>query len=695
MNNTIAKKRIDAIKKQMKEIDYAYYVLDKPLVSDAVRDSLKDELEKLEGQFPDLITSDSPTQRIGGKALGKFKKHRHTIAKWSFDDLFSLEEVKEFDEKIKRFLDLPSRREIEYVCELKIDGLNLSFIYDQGLLVGGVTRGDGLVGEVVTNNVRAISSVPLKLNEALSIEVGGEVFMPKKSLENLNKEQEKKGEDLFANPRNAAAGTMRQLDPQVAANRDLDTFMWTIYEPLKYGLKTQVEIMEKMKSLGLKVNPHYEKVKNIEMASEYFKKWQQQRDKLPYEIDGVVIKVNDLKLQERLGRTAKHVRWASAYKFPAEQVTTVVEYIDLQVGRTGVLTPVAHLRAVSLAGSVVKRATLHNLDEINRLDVRIGDTVVLQKAGDVIPDIVQVLPKMRTGKEQKFKMPEKCPVCDSPVKKKDGEVAYYCDNKQCYAQQLERLSHFVSKSAYDIAGLGPKIIEQLQQEDLVKTPADIFLLTEDDLKPLERFADKSAQNLIKAISEKKKITLARFIYALGIRHVGEETAILLAQQFLNFNLPAGRQGSQFSNKFKFLKNKKITPTQLLEVMDDYSLEQLQSVREIGVKVAESIKEWFADKNNRELIKNFEQNGVEIILPERTAGSAKLTGLTFVLTGEMESFSRDEAKAKIRELGGEVSSSVSKKTNYLVVGDNPGSKYNKAKELAVTIIDEQEFKKLFA
>lgn len=663
MNKIEAKKRLDAIKKQLKDIDYAYYVLDKPFVSDAARDSLKDELEKLEAQFPDLITADSPTQRIGGKALGKFEKYKHQVQKWSFDDLFSFEEVREFDAKVKRFLDWPESRDLEYVCELKIDGLNLSFIYENGLLVKGVTRGDGVIGEVVTHNIRTIGSVPLKLNETINIEVGGEVYMPKKSLEKLNVEQKRKGEPPFANPRNAAAGTIRQLDPKVAAERDLDTFMWTIYEPLKYGLKTQWDIMKEMEKLGFKVNPHYEKLKNIEATLKYFEHWQKNRSKLPYEIDGIVIKVNDLALQERLGRTAKHVRWAAAYKFPAEQVTTVVEAIEVQVGRTGVLTPVAHLRAVPLAGSVVKRATLHNLDEVNRLDVRVGDTVILQKAGDVIPDIVAVLPKMRTGHEKKFKMPEKCPVCDSPVKQKAGEVAYYCDNKNCYAQQLERLYHFVSKAAFDIAGLGPKIIEQLQKADLVKTPADIFLLTEDDLRPLERFAEKSAQNLVAAITAKKKIPLARFIYALGIRHVGEETAIALSENFNSLNK-----------------------------IQEASLEALQQTEDIGPKVAESIIEWFNDKHNQKLIEELLANGVKIINPEKKA-PGKLKGLVFVLTGELEDFSRDEAKAKIRELGGDVSSSVSKKTDYVVAGDKPGSKYDKAKELGVKIIDEQEFKKL--
>ena len=663
MSKQEAKARIKKIKDQLKEIDYAYYVLDKPFVSDAVRDSLKDELEKLEAQFPDLVTADSPTQRIGGKALGKFAKHRHKVAKWSFDDLFSFEEVREFDAKVKRFLGFPENKEIEYLCELKIDGLNLSFIYEQGLLTKAVTRGDGVTGEVVTHNAKTITSLPLKLNQELDIEVGGEVFMSKKTLEKLNQEQKKKGEALFANPRNAAAGTMRQLDPQVASERELDAFIWTIYEPLNFGLKTQEEVMKQMTKLGLKVNPHYEAVKNISATLKYFEYWQKQRNKLPYEIDGIVIKVNDLKLQERLGRTAKHVRWAAAYKFPAEQATTVVEDIEVQVGRTGVLTPVAHLRPTALAGSIVKRATLHNQDEIDRLDVRIGDTVILQKAGDIIPDIVEVLPKLRTGKEKKFKIPKKCPVCDSDVQQKAGEVASYCSNKNCYAQQLERLTHFVSKTGFDIDGLGPKILVQLQKADLIKTPADLFLLTEEDLGPLERFAEKSASNLIKAIEAKKKIPLAKFIYALGIRHVGEETALTLAENF----------GS-------------------LEKIKKADLADLQKTEDIGPKVAESISEWFADQHNLELLEEFLAHGVKVINAEpKVAG--KLKGLTFVLTGELENWSRNEMKNKIRALGGDVSSSVSKKTDYVLIGDNPGSKFNKAKELGVPIIDEAGFSQL--
>lgn len=660
MNKQEAKKRIIQLKKQLKEIDYAYYVLDKPLVTDAVRDSLKDELERLEKQFPEFITPDSPTQRIGGKAIDKLEKYKHKVHKWSFDDLFSFEEVLEFDAKIKRFLGFSEDQAIEYLCELKIDGLNLSFIYEKGLLTKAVTRGDGIIGEVVTHNARTIKSLPLKLEQEIDIEVGGEVYMSKKTFDKINQEQQEKGGDLFANPRNAAAGTMRQLDPQIAADRNLDVFMWSIYEPLKYGLKTQLDIIKKMEILGFKINQHYKKVENINQTLEYFEYWNKNRYKLPYEIDGIVIKVNNLEWQEKLGRTAKYVRWAAAYKFPAEQTTTIIQDIEVQVGRTGVLTPVAHLKPVFLAGSVVKRATLHNQDEIDRLDVRIGDTVVLQKAGDIIPEIVKVLPKLRIGKEKKFKMPTNCPVCNSLIKKPEGEVAYYCSNKNCYAQQLERFNHFVSKAAFDIEGLGPKIIKKLQQADLIKTPADLFLLTEDDLKPLERFADKSSQNLIQAIQNKKKIPLAKFIYALGIRHVGEETAIILAEEFAS-----------------------------LQKIQAATLEELQRIEGIGPKVAASIKSWFNDKNNQKLLSDFFKNGIEIINPKKK-NVVKLKGLTFVLTGELENFSRDEAKEKIRQLGGNISSSVSKKTDYVVVGNNPGSKYDKAKNLGIKIINEKEF-----
>ncbi|MFA6422049.1 MAG: NAD-dependent DNA ligase LigA [Candidatus Buchananbacteria bacterium] len=660
MTKQEAENRILKLKKQLAEIDYAYYVLDKPFVTDAVRDSLKDELEDLEKQFPEFITSDSPTQRVGGKALGKFGKYKHKIPKYSLDDIFNLEDVEDFDKRVKKFLNLSLDKDIEYICELKIDGLNMSLIYEKGFLVRAVTRGDGFVGEVVTHTIKTIGSVPLKLKKDINIEVGGEVYMPKKSFEKINKEQIEKSAQIFANPRNAAAGTIRQLDPQIAANRDLDSFIYSDFTYQNFGFKTQGDILDNLKKLGFKVNSHYEKVANIKDAFKFFDYWEKNRHKLPYEIDGIVIKVNNLEYQERLGRTAKHVRWAAAYKFPAQQVTTIIEDISVQVGRTGALTPVAHLRPVALAGSIVKRATLHNQDEIDRLDVRIGDTVVLQKAGDIIPDIVETLPKLRTGKERKFKMPLQCPICGSDVIQKEGEVAYYCSNKKCFAIQKEELYHFVSRKAYDIVGLGPKILDLLQAEGLVKDAGDIFLLKEEDLLPLERFAEKSADNLVKAIDGAKKITLGKFIYALGIRHVGEEMALTLAEEF----------GS-------------------LDKIMKATVNELSNIEGIGPKVAQSIYEWFGNDLNKKFVQKLKDVGVTISKQEKKA-EGKLKGMTFVLTGELENFSRDEAKEKIRELGGDVSSSVSSKTSYVVAGDSPGSKYKKAKELGIKIIDEKEF-----
>lgn len=661
MNKSETEKRINKLKNQLREIDYAYYVLDKPIVSDAVRDSLKDELEKLEMEFPDLITSDSPTQRIGGKALGKFAKHRHKIPKYSIDDVFSFDEVLEFDERVKRFLGLPSGQDIEYICELKIDGLNMSYVYKKGILDRAVTRGDGVVGEVVTHTIRTIPSVPLKINTDDDVEVGGEVFMPKASFAKMNRGQKKSGGQIFANPRNAAAGTVRQLDPKVAAGRDLDSYMYSYDGPAK--LKTHEEVLNTLKKLGFKVTSNWRKIKKINEAEKIFEYWEKHRPDLPFEIDGLVIKVNDLDWQKRLGRTAKHIRWAVAYKFQAEQATTVVESIGVQVGRTGVLTPVAHLRPVQLAGTTVKRATLHNQDEIDRLDIRIGDTVVLQKAGDIIPDIVEVLPKMRTGKERKFQMPKACPICASPIVRKPGEVAHYCSNKSCFAQQQEGLTHFVSRRAFDIDGLGPKILDQLQKADLIEDAADIFTLKEDDLKPLERFAEKSAANLISSIEKSKNIDLAKFIYALGIRHVGEETAITLADYF----------GS-------------------LGAIEKAGLEELETIEDVGPKVAESIHDWFENNKNKKFLIELQELGVKIINPT-AKNSNRLAGQTFVLTGELESFTRDEAKDRVRALGGNVSSSVSKKTDYVVAGADPGSKYDKAEELGVKIIGEKEFLEL--
>jgi DNA ligase (NAD+) len=508
MNKSDAQKRLQKLVKQLAETDYAYYVLDKPVMSDAARDSLKDEIEDIEIQYPDLITPDSPTQRIGGKALGKFKKVEHGVPKYSLDDVFSFDEVREFDERVRRFLKLSATEKVEYTCELKIDGLNMSFHYEQGSFKQAVTRGDGFMGEDVTHTVKTIKSLPLRLRQDENIEVGGEVYMPTKSFEKLNK----KGPQQFANPRNAAAGTVRQLDPAVAAERDLDIFFWAIYTPTQ--LETQEQMLKQMQELGLKVDSTFKKANNIEEAIKYCESWTDKRSKLPYDIDGVAIKVNRLDWQKRLGKAAKYVRWATAYKFPAEQATSIIEDIVWQVGRTGALTPVAHLKPVQLAGSTVSRATLHNIDELKRKDVRIGDTVILHKAGDIIPEILESLPKLRSGNEKKVELPRNCPICHSPAEKRGDNVAIYCSNKKCLAQEKEKLSHFVSRKGFDIDGLGEKIILQLINEGLVRDMTEIFELELGDLQSLERFADKSAENLIEAIEKSKTVQLRKFVFAL-------------------------------------------------------------------------------------------------------------------------------------------------------------------------------------
>ncbi len=677
MDKQQAKKRIDKLKEQLAEIDYAYYVLDKPMVSDAVRDSLKDELEKLEALYPDLITPDSPTQRIGGKALGKFLKVRHQVPKYSLEDVFDWQEVLDFDNKVKRLLNLPSSKDIDYTCELKIDGLNISCFYEQGIFVRAVTRGDGLVGEDVTHSVRTIRSLPLKLRQPLTIEVGGEIYMPKQSFEQLNQQAKKDGRPIFANPRNAAAGSIRQLDPQVAAQRDLHIFFYALNQPdpAEFKLSTQFELLNFLRQLGLPVERHFTEIKGIQPAQKFFKQIEAQRRKLSFEIDGIVIKVNNLAWQKKLGRTAKTVRWAVAYKFAAEQATTVVEDIQVQVGRTGALTPVAHLRPVRLAGSTVSRATLHNQDEIERLDVRIGDTVVVQKAGDIIPEIVKVLPKLRTGSEKKFHLPKKCPACGSPVVRRPGEAVHRCSNSNCFAQQREKLYHFVSRPAFNIDGLGPKIIDQLLAQGLIEDAADLFSLTVGDLQPLERFAEKSARNLIHAIQAAKKITPARLLYALGIRNVGAQTA----NDLVNY---LSRHGYQLNTD------------NFIQVFQQLDLEDLTRIKDIGPVVAKSIYDYFHQPVNLKLLNKLFKNGIKLeSLKPASQSSQFLAGKTFVLTGTLSSLSREQAKQKIIALGGRVSGSVSKHTDYVVVGDSPGSKYDKAKQLGVKIIHEQEFLKL--
>ena len=661
MNKIAVQKRINKLKQQLSEIDYAYYVMDKPLVGDAVRDSLKDELEKLEKKYPEFITYDSPTQRIGGKALGKFPKYKHKIPKYSFDDMFSFQEIQDFDLKTKKFLNISRVKDLEYTCEYKVDGLNISLIYKKGILDKAITRGDGVIGETVTHTVKTIKSVPLKLKQPIDIEVGGEIYIPKKSFSLLNEYQKKNKQEVFANPRNAAAGTIRQLDPKIVASRDLNIFVYTIYGNFS-NIDTQYNMLEKLRALGFRVDTHFQKCISLKDVQRFYSNAEKLKSKSNYDYDGIVIKVNLLKYQKQLGRTAKHVRWAAAYKFPAEQSTSKVEDIQVQVGRTGALTPVAHLTPVNLAGSIVKRATLHNQDEIKRLDVRIGDTVILQKAGDIIPDIIKVLPKMRTGKEKEFSMPKQCPICKSKIIKKTHEVAVYCSNRNCYAQNIRKLSHFVSKSTFNIDGLGSKILTQLIREDLVRDGADIFKLTEEDIRPLERFADKSAEKLVESIKRSKGIQLHRLIYALGIRHVGEETAIILTNHF-------GR----------------------LKAIQEAKIEKLIKLEGIDTILAKSIIEYFQNNKNKQFIKKLLKSNIKILNPPKLKTTFK--NKIFVLTGSLSSLSRDEVKNIIRKHSGQITSSVSKFVDYILVGDNPGLKYKKAESLKIKKLNEKQFLKM--
>jgi len=669
MDKKQAKERIEKLRKEINHHRYLTHVLDRQEISDAAQDSLKHELDQLEKQYPEFVTPDSPTQRVAGKPLPEFKKVRHEKPMLSLVDAFSDQEFLDWLQRIQK---LVPREKLDYYAEIKMDGLAMTLIYRDGLFFQGATRGDGLVGEDITQNLKTIEAIPLRIDiEKLpktkqaqaqkEVEIRGEVYMRKDVFEKLNKEQKKKNGQTFANPRNAAAGSVRQLDPKITASRKLNFYAYDLTTDL--GQETHEQSHELVKLLGLPVNPHNKHCSNLQEVIEYHNSVAKLRPKLPYWSDGIVINVNKISTFKKLGVVGKAPRGALAFKYPAEQATTVVEDIQVQVGRTGALTPVAHLKPVLVAGSTISRATLHNLDEIRRLGVKIGDTVIIQKAGDVIPDVVKVLTRLRTGKEKEFRMPKKCPVCGSDVVRHPGEVAYYCSNKKCYAQNRERLYHFVSKKAFEIDGLGPKIIDQLWHHDLVKNPADIFNLKKEDLEALERFAEKSASNIISAIEKSKKVFLSRFIFGLGIRHVGEETAFALARRF----------GT-------------------LEKLKKASLDEINAVPDIGDVVAKSLYNFFQDPKSLKLVDNLEKAGVKII-PEHIKHKQILSGKTFVLTGSLSSLTRDDAKAKIRDLGGDVSSSVSKETDFVVAGEEPGSKYEKGKKIGVKIIDEKEFLKI--
>ncbi len=656
-----AQERLLVLRKAIEKHRTLYHVHDSSEISPEALDSLKHELVLIEEAYPELITPDSPSQRVAGEPLKAFKKVPHKVSQWSFNDAFSPEEMREFDTRVKRFLKDALKRDVSptYTCELKIDGLKVVLEYVDGALVTGATRGDGTVGEDVTSNVRTIESIPLALSEPISLVVEGEVYMTKSELVRQNKVRARRGEEPFANPRNVAAGSMRQLDPRIAAERKLDAFIYDIGKGDES--ETQLAELKALRTLGFKVNSHFMECKTIEDVIWYWETWQKKALKQDYWVDGIVVKVNEKVYQDALGYTGKAPRFGIAFKFPAEQVTTIVEDIVLQVGRTGVVTPVAHLSPVSVAGTTVSRATLHNEDEIKRLDVRVGDTVVLQKAGDVIPDIVMVLKDLRTGKEKPYTFPEYVEDCGGPIERIPGQVAYRCVNKDSFAQKSRKFHYFVSKKGFDIDGCGPNIIDALLDAELIGNVDDLFMLTVGDLIPLPHFGKKSAEKLVASIDAARRVSLAKFITALSIEHVGEETAHDLAEHF----------GS-------------------LEVLRKASVDDLAGMYGVGRVVAESLVSWFNDAHNIELLKRLLSH-VTIENPKKTPKKAgPFSGLTVVLTGTLSSLSRDTAKERVREAGGEVVESVSSKTSLVIAGDNPGSKLTKAQALGVRVIGEKEF-----
>ncbi len=655
--------RVKKLREAINHYRYLYHVEDREEIPESARDALMHELALLEEQYPELVTSNSPTQRIAGAPLPEFKKIKHSIAQWSFNDVFTEEEFRAFDARVQKGVtgSFGKQAQATYAIELKIDGLKIVFTYKNGVLETAATRGDGRVGEDVTQNIRTIQSVPLVLNEPVDIVVEGEVWMGKKALQELNRRREKDGEAVFANPRNAAAGTIRQLDSKIVASRKLDTFIYDIAHISGHIPDTQIEELEYLKKLGFKVSKDAVQVADSNGVIAFWKAWHTKKDRQDYLIDGIVAKVNERKYQELLGYTGKAPRFAIAFKFPAEQVTTVVEEIALQIGRTGILTPVAHLKPVSVGGVVVSRATLHNEDQINRLDVRIGDTVVIQRAGDVIPEVVQVVPELRPEHSKPYRFPKKVSECggDGSVERVPGMSAWRCVNRTGPAEQRRRFYHFVGKHAFDIEGMGPRTIDLLMDEGLLTNYADIFTLTEGDVEGLEGFAELASKNLIEGIQARKKISLDRFIIALSIPQVGEETARDLSAHF-----------------------------RILERVRGASIEELQSIEGVGDIVALSLHDWF---RNKEHVEQLEQLLKEVVVEKgerRQVGA--FSGQTFVLTGTLSALSREEAGAKIRERGGNVSGSVSKKTSYVVAGSDPGSKYDTAKKLGVRILSEKDF-----
>ncbi len=670
MDEKEALKEITRLKGEINYHNYRYYVLDNPVVTDAEYDRLMRRLEELEAKFPQFVSPDSPTQRVGAAPLSAFGTVKHSVPMLSLKNAFSSDEAAEFDERIKRYLKADLSEDIEFAVEPKMDGLAVELVYEDGLFTKGSTRGDGYTGEDVTLNLRTVRTIPLHLAPDIRkkavppkrLEVRGEVFLPLESFKKLNSEREKKGEQVFANPRNAAAGSLRQLDPKVTASRPLDIFCYGLGSVEGVEFRTHFESLEFLRSMGLKVNPFVKVVKGIKGVLKYHEEMERKREELDYELDGVVIKVNSLELQERLGVLTREPRWALAYKFAPKQESTRVVDIEVGVGRTGALTPVAVLEPISVGGVTIEHATLHNQDEVDRKDVRVGDYVVVQRAGDVIPEVAYVIKEKRPAHTKPFLMPVKCPVCSSAVEK-DGAIHFCTGGLACSAQLKESIRHFGSKRAMDIEGLGGMHVDQFVEAGKIKDVADIYYLKKDDILGLERWAEKSADNLLNAIKNSKRPTLERLIFALGIRGVGEHMARVLS----------GRFGD-------------------LESLMGATEEELLDTHEIGPETAASIREFFREPHNIKVIDKLKKAGVEFPARKKKEGG-KFSGLVFLFTGTLESFTRDEAKDIVEAGGGEAASGVSKKVDFVVAGAEAGSKLEKAKELGLKIIDEKEFKRM--
>ncbi|MGX7351804.1 DNA ligase LigA [Enterococcus canis] len=657
----IAAERVDALRAQLNQYAYEYYVKDEPSVEDAVYDKLYRELEDLEKEYPDLVTPDSPTQRVGGRVLAGFEKVTHEVPMYSLSDVFSKEEIIQFDERVKKAVGGP----VSYCCELKIDGLAISLRYEEGRFVQGATRGDGTVGENITENLKTVKSIPLRLQEPLTIEVRGECYMPKESFANLNTQREEEGQEVFANPRNAAAGSLRQLDSKITAKRNLSTFLYATADRTPFAVDTQAGLLDRLTELGFRANPEKRICHTVAEIWAYIEEMHERRQELAYEIDGIVIKVNDFGLQDELGYTVKAPRWATAYKFPPEEAQTVIREIEWTVGRTGVVTPTAVMDPVRVAGTTVSRASLHNADFIQQKDLRLLDTVMIYKAGDIIPEVAQVVLSARAADSKPYTIPTHCPVCHSELVHLDEEVALRCINPMCPAQIKEGLNHFVSRNAMNIDGLGPRVLAQMYDKKLVKDVADLYKVTTDELMTLDKIKEKSANNIYQAIQASKDNSVERLLFGLGIRHVGAKAAKILAEHFGDL--------------------------QHIATADQETILQLDSIGEI---IANSVTTYFENEEVHQLIREFAEAGVNLtykgLRPEAVAAiDSPFQGKTVVLTGKLQHFTRDEAKAAIERLGGNVTGSVSKKTDFVVAGADAGSKLAKAEQLGIPVWTEEQ------